>query len=277
MLKARDANSEAESGSTAESGSNRIQVKICGLTRVSEALACAELGAAAIGCVFYPPSPRFVSDEQARAICSALPEWVVPVGVFVDEDYATVMRRVERCGIRMAQLHGRESPELAARLERAGVGVIKAVFINRDPRFDQVGQFPAARAFLAECAGGRLPGGNALAWDWSAARGITGDRPLVLAGGINAETVAEALSAARPDALDLSSGVEATPGRKDLDKVARFLDRVSRCRPDYHPRGAFAPPVLGRGGPGGTAGHPERASSSGRRVMAPVHEGHILG
>lgn len=221
-------------------GRGRIQVKICGLTRVEEAVACAELGADAIGCVFFPPSPRFVSDRQAREICAALPHQVVPVGVFVAVDYDTVMRRVEACGIRMAQLHGRESPELVARLQQAGVGVIKALFVNQEPRFDRMRHYPA-RAFLAECAGGKLPGGNALSWDWGAARGLGGDRALVLAGGLSAETVAEAVAMAQPDALDLSSGVESEPGRKDPKKVARFLEIVSRFSPDSATKLAFSP------------------------------------
>jgi phosphoribosylanthranilate isomerase len=207
-----------------------IQVKICGLTRVDEAIACAELGAAAIGCVFFPPSPRFVTDLQAREICAALPKNAVPVGVFVDVDYDTVMRRVEVCGIRMAQLHGRESPELVGRLQQAGVEVIKSLFVNKAPGFELADQYPA-KAFLAECAGGKLPGGNAMGWDWKIARNIGEDRLLVLAGGLNVETVAGAIAMARPDAVDLSSGVESEPGRKDASKVVQFMEAVSRCVP----------------------------------------------
>ena len=104
------------------------QVKICGLTTVEEALACAELGADAIGLVFYPPSPRFVDDSQAQAICRALPGSVWSVGVFVNQEAAAMLRRVEVCGLRALQLHGQDPPELVRELHQHGVLVIKTLF-----------------------------------------------------------------------------------------------------------------------------------------------------
>ena len=194
------------------------QVKICGLTRADEALACAELGADAIGCVFYPRSPRHVSEEQARTIFRSLPTTVCRVGVFVDEPFSTIMEKVERCELKAVQLHGQESPELVDELRQAGILVIKAIFVNGTPSLELIGSFRAS-AYLVECAGGTLPGGNALAWDWSAAAGASQRKPLILAGGLNPDNISRAIGEALPDAVDVSSGVESSPGRKDMDKV----------------------------------------------------------
>lgn len=201
------------------------QVKICGLTRVDEALACVELGASAIGCVFYPRSPRNVSEEQARSICLGLPSEVLSVGVFVNEDFGFIMGKVERCGVKVAQLHGLESEDLVKRLREEGVRVIKVLFVNGAPALDAAPDYSPS-AFLVECAGGILPGGNAKTWDWSVAASFCTEHPVALAGGLNPENVAQAIEAASPDALDVSSGVEASPGRKDLEKVKRFLEAV---------------------------------------------------
>ncbi|MFP5213379.1 MAG: phosphoribosylanthranilate isomerase [Acidobacteriota bacterium] len=205
------------------------QVKICGLTRVDEAVACAELGAAAIGFVFYPRSPRFVTVDQAREIAASLPPEVCTVGVFVNEPLSGVMERVKGCGLKAVQLHGVESPEMVEQLAAEGVKVVKAVFINGKPSIESASLYRPA-AYLIECAGGPLPGGNAMAWDWSAAMRLPKDSPVIVAGGLDSLNVADAIRAASPDALDVSSGVEASPGRKDLQKVKQFLESVSRHR-----------------------------------------------
>ncbi len=214
------------------------QVKICGLKRMEEALACVEFGASAVGCVFYPPSPRFVSDEEARAVCSVLPPEVCGVGVFVDASFRDIMKKVERCGLKGIQLHGRESPEFVMRLLQEGLLVIKGVYVNGSPSLEAAESFGAS-AYLVECGGGALPGGNALQWDWGAALDFSRKHPTVLAGGLNPENVAQAIGAASPDAVDVSSGVEAEPGRKDMDKVKRFLEAVSRSTCSRKPRRIF--------------------------------------
>ena len=201
-------------------------MKICGLTKVDEALACARLGADAIGCVFYPRSPRFVENHLARAIRDALPDSVALVGVFANEPFASIMERIKECGLNKVQLHGSESPELVARLEKLGVGVIKTLFVNRRPALYECARYQAS-AWLVECGGGKLPGGNALQWDWGLARALSGKgTPIILAGGLSPENVRIGIKAALPDAVDVSSGVESKPGRKDLEKVARFIEIV---------------------------------------------------
>jgi len=205
------------------------QVKICGLTRVEEAKACAALGAAAVGCVFFPASPRYVEDDQARAICLALPRHVRSVGVFVDESFSRIMGRVKHCRLQAIQLHGRESPQLASRLAAEGLLVIKALWIDGYPSLENAAGYPAA-AFLVEGRRGKLPGGNAIEWNWRAAAGLDKNFPLIVAGGLTPENVMQAAEQSGAWALDVSSGVESSPGCKDLDRVREFLIQTARCR-----------------------------------------------
>jgi phosphoribosylanthranilate isomerase len=198
------------------------------LTRPDEAAACAAAGADAVGCVFYPPSPRHVDRRRAAEIFAALPPAVVPVGVFVDPDFDTVMETVQIAGLRAVQLHGAESAGLVRRLQQQGLTVIKTLFADRSPGFATVADYPAA-AFLVEWGRGPLPGGNAEPWDWGRARNLAGDTPLVLAGGLTTANVGRAVAACRPCAVDVSSGVEKRPGRKDTVRVAAFISAVARC------------------------------------------------
>ena len=203
------------------------QVKICGLTRPDEAVRCAVAGADAIGLVFFAKSPRNVSIKQAKTIADALPDEVAAVGVFVNASFDFILKRVKGCGLSMVQLHGRESPALASRLKGEGVGVVKGLFVDGLPGLDEARKYPVD-GYLVECAKGPLPGGNAMAWDWSAAKDFGYGFPLVLAGGLSPENVTEAISAALPAAVDVSSSVEIEPGRKDPDRVARLIAAVQR-------------------------------------------------
>ncbi len=208
---------------------NYPQIKVCGLTNVKEALGCADLGANAIGFVFFPKSPRNVSLNQARKISTALPDHVKTVGVFVNETYDTIMHAVDYCNLKAVQLHGQESPELIHEIAMENITVIKALFMSGAPSLEDVSRYNAA-AYLVECGKGDLPGGNALSWNWAGAREFGEKNPLVLAGGLCSENIKEAISAGLPDAVDISSGVEASKGRKDLNKVARFINRVKQLR-----------------------------------------------
>lgn len=214
------------------------QVKICGLTSADEAAACAELGAHAVGCVFYPPSPRFVSDRTAREICERLPLGVSGVGVFVNAGLPEILEKVKGCGLKAVQLHGQESNELAGELQKLGIVVIKAFFQKGDPPLEPAGEYDVS-AYLFECGGGLLPGGNALAWDWGAAHRPANETPVILAGGLTVGNVAQAIELASPDAVDVSSGVERIPGRKDMDKVKVFLETVARSGCSGEPRRIF--------------------------------------
>ncbi len=203
-----------------------VQVKVCGLTRVDEAVACARAGVHAVGCVFYPRSPRYVSVAAARAIRQALPPEVACVGVFVDEPFESVLATAAQAGLAAVQLHGSESPEVVRRLRHEGLYVIKALFADRAPGLDEASRYSAS-AYLVECGRGTLPGGNAQPWEWGRAGPLGERHPLVLAGGLTPENAAQAVRAAGPDAVDASSGVEAGPGRKDIGKVEQLIAAVA--------------------------------------------------
>lgn len=214
------------------------QVKICGLTDAAQAAAVAALGAAAVGLVFFPKSPRHLRREQALSICRALPESVRRVGVFVDERFESILEMAAFCGLDAVQLHGHEPPEKVERLRREGLLVIKALFIRRPPGLADASAYRPS-GFLVECGAGTLPGGNAQTWAWSEARPLADRHPLILAGGLGPENVAQAVEQAQPDAVDLSSGVEAAPGVKDLRKVAALMAAVRQCRMMRRPRTIF--------------------------------------
>ena len=205
------------------------QIKICGITHVDHALWCAELGADAVGCVFFPKSPRHISDDKAREISDALPDHVTSVGVFVGKTYDEIMGKVEKCNLRAVQLHGKESPELVQRLRAENLIVIKALFIDGTPSLEDVKSYDAS-GYIVECSGGPLPGGNAIAWNWNKAKAFGDEHPLILAGGLSPENVKKAIQDSMPDAVDASSGVESSPGIKDLDKIKTFIDTVRQAK-----------------------------------------------
>lgn len=205
-------------------------IKICGLTRVDEAEGCADLGADAIGLVFFPKSPRHVTDRQALAISTAVFQKSKTVGVFVNASYDHILQKVETCRLSAVQLHGQEPPELVKQLAATGLTVIKALFVDGKPDLSHAECYTAS-AFLIECSKGPLPGGNAMAWDWGGVKEFGARHPLILAGGLSPDNAAQAVASASPLALDVSSGVESSPGIKDLRKVAGFIDAVSTCSP----------------------------------------------
>jgi len=214
---------------------NIPQIKVCGLTDVAQAIECAALGVNAIGCVFFQKSPRNLSESQAKEICSALPPEVTSVGVFVNESFSFIMQKVEKCGLKAVQLHGQEPPELVRQLKKENLKVITGLFISREPGLDKAENYNSD-AFLIECGQGKLPGGNAKTWDWSSARAFGENHPLILAGGLSPDNIQTAIAQAQPDAVDVSSGVELTPGIKDLEKVKDFIEKVKSCPIDRQRR-----------------------------------------
>lgn len=203
------------------------QIKICGLTDADQALACAELGADAIGLVFFEKSPRNLSEDRARTICDALPDCVVTTGVFVNETFEGIMQKIVQCNIRAVQLHGNESPDLVARLRAENLPVIKVLYMESDPNINRADDYDP-NAFLVECAKGILPGGNALSWNFERASEFKTEKPVLIAGGLSPENIADAVIKARPDGVDVSSGVEKSPGQKDLKKVEAFITAVKQ-------------------------------------------------
>ncbi len=207
---------------------NRPQIKICGLTDPNEAIQCVNAGADAIGLVFFEKSPRNISETLAAEISKALPENKASVGVFVNETYEFIMNKVTRCHLDAVQLHGDESPDLVARLIKDNICVIKALYMESDPNISRMNSY-AASSYLVECAKGILPGGNALSWNFSRVKNLNSAPPLIIAGGLSPANIKEAVLAALPDIVDVSSGVEKAPGKKDITKAKLFIKNVHAC------------------------------------------------
>ncbi|MCK5099375.1 MAG: phosphoribosylanthranilate isomerase [Desulfobacteraceae bacterium] len=206
---------------------NKIKfIKICGLTDPEAALACVHAGADAIGLVFFKKSPRHVSDEKALEICQALPSNIITTGVFVNEDFNYIIGKVEKLSLKAVQLHGNEEPELIDALRAKNVMVIKGLFAKRNPYLKNAYLYKNASYLLAECGKGVLPGGNAETWNWSEIAQIDTKLPIILAGGLSPSNVNNAINQVDISGVDVSSGVESTPGIKDLNKIAHFIKQV---------------------------------------------------
>jgi phosphoribosylanthranilate isomerase len=214
------------------------QIKICGLTNTEEALKTADAGADAIGLVFFKKSPRYVKPEKAKAICAALPDNVISVGVFVNEPFNSIMDIVSTSNIGAVQLHGNEPPKFVRQLTDQGLIVIKCLYMETQPSIAQVSTYDAS-AYLVECSRGELPGGNAMTWNWEDAAKFGENHPMLLAGGLSPENVASAIEKSMPDAVDVSSGVERSPGKKDIHKVMQFIKAVRGYTPSRELRRIF--------------------------------------
>ena len=209
-----------------------FRIKICGVTRPEDALAAAAAGADAIGLNFYPHSARFVGDEQARRIAAAVPAGVARVGVFVNAAADEIQRAFDRTPLDLVQLHGDEPPEFLCRLGdrpvvrvfRVGSGGLAAALEYLD-RCRQLGVVP--RMVLADAAAGRAYGGTGELADWSALRGYPAadwHPPLILAGGLPPDNVADAIRAVRPAGVATAGGVESAAGTKDAGLIRRFAE-----------------------------------------------------
>ena len=218
---------------------NAIQIKICGITNLDDALFCIKSGADALGFVFHPPSSRFVLPETVGEIVRHLPDTFCPVGVFVNETFDNIIKIVKTTGLKAVQLHGTEEAELILKLKSQGVWVIKALFAGKSPSVKDALKYPAD-AILVESPGKSAWGGTGDAWDWGIARNVPGNSPLILAGGLNPENIETAVEMAKPDAVDVSSGVELKPGVKDYEKVRRFVEKVR----GFNPRQSLKKPFL---------------------------------
>jgi tryptophan synthase beta subunit len=199
-----------------------MYVKICGITREEDAGIAAQLGAAAVGLVFWPGSPRVIRPDRARAIVERLPPFVAAVGVFVDQPPEYVRHIAAEVGLSAVQLHGYEAPGDVAGF---GVRVIKAVRADA-PALDRLADWPDSVTVLVDAMDSSRPGGTGGKADWALAARMAAHRPLVLAGGLTAENVAQAIRAVRPIGVDVSSGVERSPGVKDHAAMRRFFESV---------------------------------------------------
>lgn len=197
-----------------------VKVKICGITNALDALAAIEAGADALGFMFYDKSPRHISIPQAAEVVSHLSPFVIKVGVFVDASEDLVMRAIGDCGLNLLQFHGNETPEYCTQF---GLMSMKAFRIRDAESLKSLANYPTDAwlldAFVADKLGGT---GERFNWDL-ALKAKKAGRPIFLAGGLTPSNVAEAVAKVQPYAVDVSSGVEAEPGRKDHAKVREFI------------------------------------------------------
>ncbi|MDZ7804226.1 phosphoribosylanthranilate isomerase [Thiohalophilus sp.] len=207
----------------------RTRVKICGITRPQDAIAAAQAGADAIGLVFYPASPRAVEIDQAREIIVALPPFVTTVGLFVDADEAMIHQVLAALPLDLLQFHGDESPEACRHYGRP---YIKALRMREEA--DVLGaarEYHDAAGLLLDTYQVGVPGGTGDSFDWRRVPAHL-TTPVVLAGGLTPENVAEAVITARPYAVDVSGGVESQKGIKDAYKIRSFIAEVERVDRD---------------------------------------------
>ena len=204
----------------------RTRVKICGITRAQDALEAVKQGADAIGLVFYPKSPRNVSASQAAEIVSKIPAFITVVGLFVDAEPAFVQEVLSVVRLDLLQFHGDETASQCRQYSRP---YMKAIRVKSDTNLVQyAADYADAKALLLDAFAEGVPGGTGLVFDWSLIP-QNFPLPIVLAGGLNAENVGLAIEQVRPYAVDVSGGVEASKGIKDVAKIAAFMRGVSNA------------------------------------------------
>ena len=197
-----------------------VKVKICGITNLPDGMAAAEEGADALGFVFYEGSPRFLRIEAAAEIIRQLPALVVKVGLFVNAPEDLVVRAASECGLNLLQFHGDEPPDYCLQF---GLMSMKAFRIRDMESLKLLADYPTD-AWLLDAYAPDQVGGTGKTFNWElAAEAQTWGRPIFLAGGLKSENVAEAIRQVRPYAVDVSSGVEAAPGKKDHAKLRAFI------------------------------------------------------
>jgi phosphoribosylanthranilate isomerase len=203
-----------------------VKIKICGITNVEDAKVAVAAGADALGFVLYRKSPRFVEPAVVRRIVAGLPPFVLPVGVFVNEELGLVRSILDDCGLALAQLHGDET---ASYCQDLGRPVLKALRLKDRGTFLALAEFQGranVRGVLIDAFSNQAYGGTGQTVDWALAQEAARSTSIVLAGGLTPANVAEAIARVRPYGVDVSSGVELSPGKKDHDKVKAFIEAV---------------------------------------------------
>lgn len=196
-----------------------MRVKICGITNLEDALMAVELGADALGFIFAD-SPRRIDKEKAREIISKLPPFITTIGVFVNERREVVEEIANECGLDALQFHGEETPDYCRQFKRK---VIKAFKIRTKEDLEGLRYYDVS-AYLLDSPVRGIP------FDWDLLTGFHSDKPVILAGGLNPDNVSSALSKFVPYAVDVSSGVEEYPGKKDREKIEKFMEVIKKWR-----------------------------------------------
>lgn len=209
-----------------------VRVKICGITNLDSALFAAECGADALGFVFWEKSLRFISTEAAREIIKGLPPFITTVGVFVDEPAENINRAARDLGLACVQLHGEETPEGCKKIEAK---VIKAVRIKDKGDINGLGRFNVSAILLDTYREG-VQGGSGEVFNWDIAAEAKRYGRIILSGGLTPANVVSAIRRVSPYAVDVSSGVEVGPGKKDPDKVRDFISKVRGLEEEFEER-----------------------------------------
>jgi phosphoribosylanthranilate isomerase len=203
-----------------------IRVKICGITSREDAWAAVEAGADALGFILVKGTPRYIEPEVAAVIAAQMPPFVATVGVFIDRTPEEIDRIVSASGLSLAQLHGKESP---AECQRLRVPFVKAIRVQGERDLEALRIYPQARAFLLDTYVADRPGGTGRTFPWEIAAKAASEARVILSGGLTPDNVALAVTQVRPYAVDVSSGVEAYPGRKDHRKVREFIEQARKA------------------------------------------------
>jgi phosphoribosylanthranilate isomerase len=206
-----------------------MEIKICGITNLEDAVYACMYGADAVGFIFYEPSPRYISPEKAKGIIDKLAHDMTVVGVFVNEDSHVVKSIVEFCGLDLIQLHGDESPEYCVQFP--GTTLIKAFSPRSEEDLSSVKNYPV-KAILIDSRDSGLYGGTGKKSKWELAARLREKHALVLAGGLNADNILTAMNTVMPHAVDVNSGVEISPRKKDPQKMKHLIDLVHMFESD---------------------------------------------
>jgi phosphoribosylanthranilate isomerase len=201
-----------------------MKVKVCGITSYEDAVMALEQGVDALGFNFFPPSPRYLKPADARSIIRRLPPFITSVGLFVNiaqTDQVSEMAHI--AGVQVLQLHGDETPEFCKRL--ADWPLIKAVRVGTSGIPQNLEEYPV-QGFLLDAKDDILFGGTGQPFDWSLAKGVKHIHPIILAGGLRPDNVREAIRVVAPYGVDVCSGVESVPGKKDANKLMQFMNEV---------------------------------------------------
>jgi len=205
-----------------------VRVKICGITNPQDALLACELGAHAIGLNFYPQSSRCISPADAAKIIQTLPPFVAAVGIFVNWTPEAVIALSQALHLSAAQLHGDESPAAVAAVAKK-IQVIKAIRAGQGSKLSELDRYKSASALLLDSAHKNQFGGTGAVADWNFAQSAAKSHRILLAGGLTPENVAEAIRTVRPYGVDVTTGVESSPGKKDPAKLRAFFAAVARA------------------------------------------------
>ena len=205
----------------------RTRIKVCGITTQEDARSAVAAGADALGFIFVEQSPRVIIPDTVRAITAQLPPFVSSVGVFRDQDRELVEEIVRYCRLTLVQLHGAETPDYCRSFS---CGVIKSFAMRADSKSDELAAYAeVASGFLLDTYHKEMAGGTGMVFDWKLVSQVKPPAPVILAGGLSPQNVAEAIRQVRPYAVDVNSGVEYQPGRKDSDKLKCFAQEVRKA------------------------------------------------